>query len=110
MKNIELIENVAWGEFPRSEKPKEVKEIFSGARRRLLEITLRDKAMLAKHRAVEPITILCLAGHGTLRAGNDLEDEAKLEAGTLLTLDAAVEHEVVAEPELRLLVTRFIES
>ncbi len=110
MKNIELIKNLALNEIPPSEKPKEAKEIFSGARRRLLEITLRDNAVLAKHRSVEPITILCLAGHGTLRAGHDLEDEAKLEAGTLLTLAAAVEHEVVAEPELRLLVTKFMES
>ena len=107
---IELIKNLAWGELPCGEKPKEAQEIFSGARRRLLEITLRDNAVLAKHRAVEPITILCLAGNGTLRAGHDLEDEQKLEAGTLLTLAAAVEHEVVAEPELRLLITKFMES
>ena len=110
MKNIELIKNLALGELSPSEKPKEAKEIFCGARRRLLEIRLRDKAVLAKHHAVEPITILCLAGHGTLRAGHDLEDEVKLVAGTLLTLDAAIEHEVVAEPELRLLITKFTES
>lgn len=110
MKNIELIKNLELRELPRLEKSKEVKEIFSGARRRLIEVTLRDNAMLAKHKAAEPITVLCLAGNGTFRAGRDLEDEEKLVAGTLLTLDAAVEHEVVAEPELRLLITKFMES
>lgn len=110
MKNIELIKNLELRELPRLERSKEVKEIFSGARRRLIEVTLRDNAMLAKHKAAEPITVLCLAGNGTFRAGRDLEDEEKLVAGTLLTLDAAVEHEVVAEPELRLLITKFMES
>ena len=109
MKNIELLTNLALGEISHSEKLKEVKEIFSGTRRHLIEVTLRNNAILAKHKAAEPITILCLAGNGTLRAGHDLEDVEKLVAGTLLTLAAAIEHEVVAEPELRLLITKFKE-
>jgi quercetin dioxygenase-like cupin family protein len=109
MKKIELIKNLELRELPQSEKPKQVKEIFSGARRVLIEVTLRNNEILAKHKAAEPITVLCLAGNGTFRAGRDLEDEEKLEAGILLTLEAAVEHEVVAEPELRLLITKFRE-
>ncbi|CAN5446520.1 hypothetical protein BH18ACI1_BH18ACI1_24740 [soil metagenome] len=54
-----------------------------------------------------PIAVFCLAGSGTFRAGKDLEDEQKLEAGTLLTLEAEVEHEVVAEPEIHFLLTKF---
>ena len=43
----------------------------------------------------------------TSRAGRDLEDEQKLVAGALITLEGGVEHEVVAEPEISLLVTKF---
>jgi quercetin dioxygenase-like cupin family protein len=109
MKKIEIIKNLELGEISQSEKTKEVKEIFKGTRRQIIEVTLRNNEILAKHKAAEPITVLCLAGSGTFRAGSDLEDEEKLEAGTLLTLEAGVEHEVVAEPELRLLITKFKE-
>ena len=110
MKKIELIKNLDLKEISQSDNNKEVKEIFKGIRRSLIEITLRNNEVLAKHKAVEPITVLCLAGSGTFRGGSDLEDVEKLEAGTLLTLEAAVEHEVVAEPELRLLITKFMEN
>jgi quercetin dioxygenase-like cupin family protein len=82
-------------------------EIFSGAHRRLMEVTLRNDERLAQHQTAEPITVLCLAGSGVFRAGPDLADEVQLTAGTLLTLAAGVAHEVVAEPALRLLVTKF---
>jgi quercetin dioxygenase-like cupin family protein len=107
MKKIELVKNLEFGEISRSDKAKEVKEIFKGERRHLIEITLRGNEILAKHKAAEPITVLCLAGSGTFRAGGELEDVEKLEAGTLLTVEAGIEHEVVAEPELRLLITKF---
>ncbi len=109
MKKIVLVKNLELKEISQSEKTKEVKEIFKGTRRSLIEITLRNNETLAKHKAAEPITILCLAGSGTFRAGSDLEDIEKLEAGTLLTLEGGVEHEVRAEPELRLLITKFKE-
>lgn len=107
MKNIELLKNLEIGGIFPSEKPKEVKEIFNGARRRIVEVKLRAGEMLTKHKAVEPITVLCLAGTGVFRAGRDLEDEQKLEPGTLITLEGGVEHEVVATPALNLLVTKF---
>lgn len=107
MKNIELLKNFALGEISVGEKSKEVKEIYNGARRRLVEVKLRDNEILAKHRAVEPITVLCLAGSGVFRAGADLSEEQMLVAGTLITLEGGVEHEVVAQPALDLLVTKF---
>ncbi len=109
MKKIDLIKNLNLKEISQSEKNKEVKEIFKGTRRSLIEITLRNNEILAKHKAAEPITVLCLAGNGTFRAGINLEDVEKLEAGTLLTLEGGIEHEVIAEPELRLLITKFKE-
>lgn len=107
MKNIEFIKNFALGEIAESEKSKEVKEIYNGARRRMMQVNLHNGEILAKHRANEPITVFCLAGAGTLRAGIDLEDEKKLVAGTLITLEGGIEHEVVAEPEISLFVTKF---
>jgi quercetin dioxygenase-like cupin family protein len=63
--------------------------------------------MLSKHKVHEPITIFCLAGTGTFRAGRDLEHEQKLVAGTLITLEGGIEHEVIAEPEIHFLLTKF---
>lgn len=107
MKSIELIKNLTLGEIAESVKSKEVKEIFNGARRRLVEVKLRNEEVLAKHKAVEPISVLCLAGNGVFRAGADLSEEQNLVAGTLITLEGGVEHEVVAQPAIDLLVTKF---
>lgn len=107
MKNIELIKNLNVGEISDSEKSKEVKEIFNGSRRRLIAVKLRNNDVLPKHKADEPITVLCLAGTGLFRAGSDLSEECRLVAGTLITLEGGVEHEVAAEPAIDLLVTKF---
>ena len=107
MKYIELLENFNLTEIAKSEKSKIVKKVFDGARRQIMSVELHNNEMLSKHRANEPITVFCLAGNGTFRAGTDLEDEQKLVAGTLLTLEAEVEHEVVAEPDIHILVTKF---
>lgn len=90
-----------------SEKDKEVRELFNGPRRRILEVRLRNSAVLTKHKAAEPITVQCISGSGTFYAGPDLEDSLELRPGTLLTLEPGVEHEAAAEPELHILVTRF---
>jgi quercetin dioxygenase-like cupin family protein len=86
---------------------KVVKEIFNGERRRIVEVSLTGGAVLAKHHAAEPITVLCLSGNGTFRAGSDLEESQKLVPGTLITLESGVEHDVSAEPSVRILVTKF---
>ena len=107
MKNIEFIANLALDKISATEKPKEAKQVFNGTRRQLLKIELRNNEVLSRHKAAEPITVFCLAGNVTFRAGRDLEDEQKLVAGTLITLAAEVEHEVTAEPDISLLVTKF---
>ena len=107
MKNIEFIKTFELEKIEPSEKPKEVKEIFNGTRRRMVQVNLRNREILSKHKANEPVTVFCLAGNGTFRAGRDLEDVQKLVAGTLITFEGGVEHEVAAEPEISLLVTKF---
>lgn len=107
MKNIQLLKTFELGRVPEGEKNKELTEIYNGARRRIVEVRLRNSEILAKHKANEPITVLCLAGSGRFLAGKNLEDEQKLVAGILLTLEAEVEHEVVAEPDIHILVMKF---
>ena len=96
---------------PRSDgdlkKDKVVEEVFDGPFRKLLAIRLRNNAILSKHSSTEPITVFCLSGNGTFYAGSDLKESQKLSAGTLITLDANVEHEVTAEPNIHILVTKF---
>lgn len=110
MKHIQIIENFNLAGEISAEKDKQAREIFSGERRQLMEIKLINSAVLSKHKAKEPITIFCLAGNGVFRAGENLEDECRLAAGTLLTLEGGIEHEVVAEPDLHLLLTKFKEN
>jgi quercetin dioxygenase-like cupin family protein len=86
---------------------KQVKVVFSGERLQLLEIRLRSNVVLTRHKAAEPITVLCLDGTGTFFAGTDLGESQSMQAGTLVTLAAGVEHELRAEPEIRILVTKF---
>jgi quercetin dioxygenase-like cupin family protein len=107
METIRLLEKFELGGQVKSDKNKEVRELYSGARRRILDIKLRDRAVLTKHQAPEPITVLCLAGKGVFKAGEHLEETLDLSAGVLLTLEAGILHEVAAEPDIHILVTRF---
>ena len=107
MKNIELVKQFELGKIPQTSKNKDAAKIFDGTRRQILEVILQNGEVLSKHIAKEPITVFCLAGKGTFRAGKDLQEEQKLTAGTLITLEAEIEHEVVAESEIHILVTKF---
>ncbi|HMS41387.1 MAG TPA: hypothetical protein PKE69_14240 [Pyrinomonadaceae bacterium] len=107
MNSITLLQNFELDKMSASVEPKKLNEIFNGAMRRIIEVKLYNNNSLSKHKTKEPITVFCLSGKGIFRAGKDLEDEQDLQAGTLITLEAEVEHEVSAEPELHLLVTKF---
>ncbi len=110
MKNIQLVKNFDLDGTDDQQRDKEVNEIFKGAFRSLIEVRLRNGGVLPKHKANEPITVLCLSGNGIFHAGSNLEDAQNLKAGTLITLEAGIEHEVIAEPALHLIVTKFKES
>jgi quercetin dioxygenase-like cupin family protein len=107
MNIIELIEKIEIGGQAAFTKDKEVREIYNGARRRMIEVKLRENAILTRHKTPEPISVLCLSGKGTFTAGANLEDKLDLSAGVLLTLEGGIEHEVRAAPEIHLLVTKF---
>lgn len=107
MKNMICVKDFEFGIVSDSASSKDVNEIFNGDRRRMVEVTLRNNEILSKHKAIEPISVLCLGGGGRFLAGPELEESYVLRPGTLLTLEAEVYHEVIAEPELHILVTKF---
>lgn len=86
---------------------KRLTQLFDGIGRRVVCVELEAGDSLAKHKANEPITVLCLAGKGRFLAGDDLLDVQELVPGTLITLEAEIPHEVNADSSLRLLVTKF---
>lgn len=107
MKNIELIKEFDFSGEIEAKKDIEVKELFGGLNRRIIEVKLINGSVLAKHKAAEPITVFCLDGKGVFLAGKDLQEKQNLKAGTLITLEAGILHEVIAEPEIHFLITKF---
>ncbi len=107
MSNIKLIANLDLSTSLQLANDIQATGLFSGPRRTIIEIRLQNRAVLAKHKASEPITVLCLSGEGVFRAGRELEDSQKLIAGTLITLEAEIEHEVQSDPAVHLVVTKF---
>lgn len=86
---------------------KKMTQLFDGTGRRIVAVELKSGETLSKHKANEPISVLCLAGTGKFRAGDDLLEVHELLPGTLITLEAEIPHAVDAESALRLLVTKF---
>ena len=90
-------------------KDRQVDILFEGPSRKLIQITLRNGAILASHTAPVPITIQGIAGKGTLFVGNEREAVA-LEPGALVTLEPNVVHEIQASPAVSILLTQFTGS
>lgn len=110
MKNIQFIKDIDMSAASEMLKDKEVSQLFDGAFRKLVEVRLQNGAVLSRHTANEPITVFVVSGNGVFTAGADLEDSRILRAGTLITLEGGVEHEVAADPEIHLIVTKFKDS
>jgi quercetin dioxygenase-like cupin family protein len=88
---------------------KQVVSLFTGPRRTLVQITLRNSATLAAHKAAVPITIHCVAGSGTLTV-SDQGAAVPLKPGVLVTLEPGVVHEIVAAPSVSVLLTQFTDQ
>lgn len=88
---------------------KQVVSLFTGPRRTLVQITLRNGATLAAHKAAVPITIQCVAGSGTLTV-SDHGEAVPLKPGVLVTLEPGVVHEIVAAPSVSVLLTQFTDK
>lgn len=86
---------------------KTVRQWFKGPGRQILEVRLNKGAILTRHKAAVPITVLCYAGSGSFFAGPTLESSMELVPGTLITVEAGVEHEIIAKDCLHLVVSQF---
>ncbi|CAN5617022.1 hypothetical protein BH24ACI3_BH24ACI3_13640 [soil metagenome] len=106
-KHIQEIGRLAFDAKPEGGRDLQAEQLFDGPFRTVLHIKMRAGAILKKHNAPVPITVLCLSGDGTFLAGADLEDSQELTAGTLITLEPDVEHDAVSGSGLHLLVTKF---
>ncbi len=106
-KNIHLLKQFELNTDFKSHKPFEVSEIYNDEARTLIEIKISDGEILKKHKANASISVLCLAGNGIFKAGENLEDEVALTAGTFLILDAEIPHQVEATPKVYLMLTKF---
>ncbi len=110
MKHIKLLGELGKSVDGEEAKDKSVDQLYDGAFRRIVAVRLRNSAVLSRHHADVPITVYCISGNGKFNAGGDLEDSQDLQAGTLITLEAGVEHEVIADPEIHILVTKCKDS
>ena len=110
MKHIELLGELGADADGEEAKDKTVDQLYDGSFRRIVAVRLRNSASLSRHHADVPITVYCISGNGKFNAGAELEDSQDLQSGTLITLEAGVEHEVIADPELHILVTKFKDS
>jgi quercetin dioxygenase-like cupin family protein len=80
--------------------------LFDCARKKIMQIILRQNAVLKAHQAAEPITVQCVAGAGDFLDVSKNEIY-KLTAGVLIIVEAEVVHEVRALPEVSILLTKF---
>lgn len=101
IKQIELNDELAF------QCEKQIKEIYSEKLYSLIEVNLIKNAKFSKHKAKETITILCLSGNAELSVGKELKEKQVITAGTLIALEAELEHEVFALTNLRLLITKY---
>lgn len=105
MRNVQLIKEFQQGDDLKGER--QLTELYNGPFRRIVEVQLADGGVLSRHHAAEPITVFCIAGIGVFLAGSELKESQTLQPGTLITLEAGVEHEVRAETALTLIVSKF---
>jgi quercetin dioxygenase-like cupin family protein len=90
-------------------KDREMKVLFEGERRKIIQITLRNNKRLNPHSTGEPIMIQCVAGSGELIIEVDNKNETiELTPGLLVTINGNVVHDVAARPSVSILLTRFI--
>jgi quercetin dioxygenase-like cupin family protein len=87
---------------------KEVRVLFKGPRRTIVQITLRNNGILASHSAPEPITIHCVAGKGTMTVGEE-KRVIELTNSVLVTIEPNVPHEIIGEPAVSVLLSKFSE-
>ena len=88
-------------------KDKEVKILFEGERRKIVQLTLRNETRLEQHSVKEPFILQCTAGKGELIIGDgETAESIELLPGTFVTVEANVLHDVVSQPAISILLIR----
>ena len=90
-----------------AEKDVDVMQILDDERRRVIGLSIRGGCVLKRHHAEEPITVYCVSGSCRFKYGPDLDEINEMKRGTLLALDAGIDHEVEAISDTKLLVSKF---
>ena len=88
-------------------KPLSKKMLDKGEKRIIAEVTLRDGKGLGAHTEETPFMVYGIAGKGELILG-DKEKSITIEPGVLVTIETGVAHDVVATPNLSILVFKLI--
>ena len=76
-------------------EPREVSVLLDESHLKIATLILRDGAELAPHSASSPATIQVLQGNGVMHVGGEA---LSLSAGTIVSLAAGQEHDVVPAP------------
>ena len=106
MNHIKLLAQIDFKDKQKLGKTKDI-NVLLNEKQKVMEIKLFNGEILAKHKANSPISVLCLKGNGTFKAGENLEEEQKLTQGTLIYLEKDIPHEIIGELDLSILVTKF---
>ena len=86
---------------------KEVKMLFEGERRKIVQLTLRNEMRLEQHSVKEPFILQCIAGKGELIIGEgETAESIELLPGAFVTVEANVMHDVVSQPAISILLIR----
>jgi len=79
--------------------------LFKGEKRIIAQVTLREGKSLGMHTEDIPFMVYVASGKGELILGEN-EKIIVLEAGTLVTVESGIAHDVAAKPELSILVIK----
>ena len=89
-------------------KDKEVKVLFEGELRKIVQLTLRNETSLQSHSVEEPFILQCITGKGELIVGSgETAESIELLPGTYVTVEANVIHDVVSYQAISILLIRF---
>ena len=88
-------------------KPLSKKMLDKGDKRIIAEVTLRDGKSLGVHTEDTPFLVYGIAGKGELILG-DNEKSITIEPGVLVTVEAGVAHDVIATPNVSILVFKLV--
>lgn len=81
--------------------------LFEGARRKITQINISKGNSLGSHTADMPFLLMCVDGNGKLVLGKN-NTKVKLHPGSMVTVESGVPHDIAAEPNLSILVVRFL--